>query len=72
MNERLLMEIANLRHSQSIGVVSERISHCLEILRYIRNTELKIGFEEGLKQEDEWISLNGNDYHEQVKSRLTK
>lgn len=70
MNERLLIEIAQLRHLQDIGVSSVRITHCLEILRYIRNTELSINSEEGLNQENRWISLNGNDYHEQLKQRL--
>lgn len=72
MNERLLIEIAYLRRLRTVIFESERITHCLEILRYIRNTELGISFEEGLKQEDEWMALNGSDYDEHLKNRLSQ
>jgi hypothetical protein len=57
-NNRILKEIANLRKLQEMDIKSDRISPCLEILRYIRNTELNQGFDEGLVQENEWIENN--------------
>lgn len=58
-NERLLKEIAQLRHLQSIeGIETARIGHCLEMLRFIRNTELGLNFKQGLAEEDEWIERN--------------
>lgn len=57
-NERLLKEIAHLRKLQEIGVKSERLAHCLELLRYIRNSELNQSFEEGFDQENKWILSN--------------
>jgi len=59
LNNRLLKEIANLRYLKSIeGIELTRIVNCLEILRFIRNNELGLTFEEGKKQEDEWIRNN--------------
>lgn len=58
-NERLLKEIAHLRHLASIeGILMDRITPSLEILRFVRNTELGLNFEDGLKQEDEWIACH--------------
>ncbi|MEK4247127.1 hypothetical protein MKZ20_17660 [Psychrobacillus sp. FSL K6-2684] len=60
-NERLLKEIAYLRFLQGIeGIKLTRIMHCLEMLRYVRNSELGITFDEGLIQEDEWIKNNNS------------
>lgn len=58
MNERILIEIANLRHLRNVGIDTDRVSYCLEILRYIRNSELNIGYEEGVEEEDRWIAVN--------------
>lgn len=68
-SERLLIEIAHLRHLQSIGVENERITRCLEMLRWIRIEEEEIDLKREIKQEDEWIRLNGNDYIEQLRIR---
>ena len=58
-NQRLLKEIVHLRHLQQIeGVELTRIINCLEILRCIRNSELGLTFDEGKRQEDEWIINN--------------
>jgi len=57
-NNRLLKEIAHLRSLQKLKIKSERITHCLELLRFIRNSELNLTFEEGVKQEDDWITNN--------------
>lgn len=54
-NERLLKEIAHLRYLNGIGIKN---TSSLELLRFIRNDELGIEFEEGLKQENEWITAN--------------
>ncbi|WZY36104.1 hypothetical protein NSR02_07090 [Bacillus sp. FSL W8-1122] len=57
-NERLLKEIARLRTLQGIGIKTERVSMSLELLRFIRNSELSISFDKGLEQENEWILRN--------------
>lgn len=57
-NERLLMEIGNLRSIEKIVGLTQRISISLEILRFVRNSELGLNFEEGIKLEDEWIANN--------------
>ena len=57
-NERLLKEIAHLRYLDSIGVKSERTVHCLEMLRFIRNTELGLTFEKGKTEEDNYIETS--------------
>lgn len=58
-NERLLKEIAHLRFLQGIeNIELTRIVHCLEMLRFVRNSELGLTFDEGLIQEDEWIKNN--------------
>ncbi|MEI2465028.1 hypothetical protein [Niallia taxi] len=58
-NERLLKEIAHLRYlKEELGVVNERTVHCLELLRFIRNDELGITFNEGLEMENKWIFDN--------------
>ncbi|MFJ7982329.1 helix-turn-helix domain-containing protein [Lysinibacillus xylanilyticus] len=54
-NERLLKEICNLRQLEKTVGATQRISTSLEILRLVRNSELELTFEEGLKQENEWI-----------------
>lgn len=63
-NERLLKEIAHLRYLRSIGVHSHRITHCLEMLRFIRNSELGLTGGQGIKEEDEYIekTYNESDY----------
>lgn len=60
-NERLLKEIAHLRYLESIGAKSERTTHCLEMLRFIRNTELSLNFEEGKAEEDFYINISYNE-----------
>lgn len=55
-NNRILEEISHLRHLQSKGIINDRITHCLEILRYIRNSELDITFEQGFEEENRWIT----------------
>lgn len=58
-NNRILKEIAHLRHLQEdLGITNERTVHCLEILRFIRNDGLNITQEEGLIQVNEWIQKN--------------
>lgn len=63
-NKRLLKEIAHLRYLESIGAKSERTTHCLEMLRFIRNTELSLTFEKGKIEEDVYInaSFDENQY----------
>lgn len=58
IDNRLLKEIAHLRELQEIDVESERVTHCLELLRFIRNSELGIGFDQGVEQENRWIADN--------------
>lgn len=58
-NVRLLNEIAHLLYLKQIeGIELTRITHCLEMLRFVRNTELGLNFEQGQKEEDEWIAQN--------------
>lgn len=57
-NNRILKEINYLRQLEANGVHSERITNCLEILRFIRNDELNIDFETGCRQENEWLRDN--------------
>lgn len=68
-NERLLIEIGHLRSMQENEIESDRITHCLEMLRFIRNTELHLTFAQGWEQENEWIENNTNSYTEQLKVR---
>lgn len=55
-NNRLLNEIVHLRKLESIVGTTQRISIALEMLRFVRNTELGLNFEEGLEQEDKRIA----------------
>ena len=57
-NEKLLTEIAHLRKLQSMDIHSERITHCLEMLRYVRNSVLEQEVADGLLQENEWMQTN--------------
>lgn len=59
-NERLLKEIANHRKLLEMGIKSECAYRCLELLRFIRNSELSLSYDEGLEQENEWILRNKN------------
>lgn len=54
-NKKLLTEIAYLRKLQNMDIHSDRITHCLEILRYVRNNVLEQEFTDGLLQENEWM-----------------
>ena len=58
-NQRLLKEIAQLRNLEDMGIKSARTTYGLEMLRYVRNSELGITFEEGILQENTWIKENG-------------
>jgi hypothetical protein len=60
-NERLLKEIAHLRYLQSIGIENPRVTHCIEMLRFVRNDELGLTFEQGKLEEDEYIETTYNE-----------
>lgn len=53
IDNRILKEINHFKKLQRLGVKSERITHCLEMLRYIRNSELDLKSEEGVEQENQ-------------------
>lgn len=57
-NKRILNEIINLRKTAEIVGVNQRISNQLEILRYVRNNELGLSFDEGFQEENQWWKQN--------------
>lgn len=57
-NRRILKEIIDLRKTAEIVGMNQRISNQLEILRYVRNDELGISFDEGFYEENEWWKQN--------------
>jgi len=70
-NERLLEEIAHLRKLQNMDIHSDRITHCLEMLRFIRNEVLQQETADGLLQENEWMQKNKQQNHMKIKENDT-